>query len=57
MSKEKMQYCWYCGEELGIYRSYPGDIETCGKPECEREARHEEMHDDNYRPVDSWWKG
>ena len=31
--------CFNCGEDLGEGRSYPGDIDSCGKPECEREAR------------------
>lgn len=38
---KRMQHCWYCGEELGVYESYPGDLDTCGKSECEREARYE----------------
>lgn len=39
MSK-KMQHCFNCGKELGIYDHCPGDIETCGSSECEREARN-----------------
>lgn len=37
---KRMQHCFWCGEELGVYDSYPGAIECCGKPECSREARH-----------------
>ena len=37
MPNEKMQYCAWCGEELGIYyQSYP-HTDTCGKRECNRE--------------------
>jgi len=58
-----MQYCFNCGEELGVYEVHAGDmIDTCGKPECERaagecyqqeeeEARYqaEKDHYDRYR--------
>jgi len=36
----KMQYCFNCGAPLGQYRSWPGDIECCGLPECVREERN-----------------
>lgn len=39
----KMQHCFYCGEELGIYDADYRDLQTCGKSECEREARSEEQ--------------
>jgi len=38
---KKRQHCFNCGEDLGIYSSWPVDIETCGSPDCEREARYE----------------
>jgi hypothetical protein len=38
---KKMQHCFFCGQELGVYDSYPGDIEDCGEPQCAREARYE----------------
>jgi hypothetical protein len=34
----KMRYCFNCGEELGAYADYDR-LDTCGKRECEREAR------------------
>lgn len=40
------QYCFYCGEFLGDYKYYDGDIETCGKSECEREARFARQEQD-----------
>lgn len=43
MAKEKMQHCFNCGEELGVYCKNYCDIDTCGKPECNREARHAEQ--------------
>ena len=36
---ERMQHCFNCGEEVGIFRAYSGDIIACGKPECLREER------------------
>lgn len=39
MGKQKMQHCHYCGEELGVFDAYYGDIQSCGKRECERSAR------------------
>jgi hypothetical protein len=39
-STAKMRHCWNCGAELGVLSRAqwePGD--TCGKTECEREAR------------------
>lgn len=44
MSDQKMRYCAYCGDELGVYgRAHwqPGD--TCGKRDCERYARDAEQ--------------
>lgn len=38
----KMRYCWNCGAEMGLIedRHYErGD--TCGRPECAREAREQ----------------
>lgn len=36
-----MIYCAWCGEVIGEGRpSYPGDADTCGAPECEREVRN-----------------
>src|SRR5690348_11005910 len=42
----KMRHCWFCGDELGVIedRHYQrGD--TCGKPECEREARDQAQYE------------
>ena len=41
MARERIQHCFNCGADLGVYASWPGDIETCGKAECEREARYQ----------------
>jgi hypothetical protein len=38
----KRQYCWWCGEELGVFIAWGPRI-TCGKIECEREARYDEQ--------------
>lgn len=39
----KMQHCWYCGAELGVYVAYYGDRETCGETECVRAVRDAEL--------------
>ncbi len=39
MAISKMRYCFTCGEEIGVYADYDR-FDTCGKQECEREARH-----------------
>lgn len=39
MKTPKIQYCFNCGAELGVYIHYAGDIECCGKPECNREMQ------------------
>jgi hypothetical protein len=40
MGTPKMQYCFNCGAELGVYQHYHGDIEHCGARECAREAQN-----------------
>lgn len=37
---KRMQHCFWCGEELGVYETYRGDIEHCHQPECARQARY-----------------
>lgn len=36
----KMRHCFYCGEAIGEYVDHD-PLDTCGKQECEREARNE----------------
>lgn len=38
----KMQRCFYCGDELGVYAD-SDPLDHCGKSECAREARNQEM--------------
>jgi hypothetical protein len=49
-----MQHCFNCGAELVVYRSYYGQVENCGAPECMRAER--EMHaaerDEAHRQLD-----
>jgi len=56
MSKStlKMQYCCYCGAELGIYEKFHSDRDTCGKLECERYVRDEmeAERDEAHRQLD-----
>jgi ribosomal protein S27AE len=35
----KMQHCFNCGAELGVFDAYHRDLQTCGEKECERAAR------------------
>ncbi len=35
----RMQYCDYCGEELGVYEGFSREPKSCGKRECERYLR------------------
>lgn len=43
---KKMQRCFYCGEDLGVFEAWPGDWLDCGKPECAREARYQQQADE-----------
>lgn len=53
---KKMQHCFYCGEELGVYDAFGNRLETCGARECnralqdaeaeEREQAHEQLDRD-----------
>ncbi len=50
--KARERHCWHCGASLGVIEDrYYDRRDTCGKPECEREARYgaqaerEEAHD------------
>ena len=43
MMANKMQHCFYCGKELGVYDKHPADLDTCGSKECEREARYQQQ--------------
>lgn len=36
---KRMQHCCWCGEDLGVYDAF-GEIESCGKLECNREQRN-----------------
>jgi hypothetical protein len=35
---KRMQHCFWCGEELGVFESWSDDIFDCGKSKCAREA-------------------
>jgi hypothetical protein len=37
MATPRMQRCFYCGAEIGVM-AYAEPFDTCGKPECDREA-------------------
>lgn len=44
MSKIKMRFCFFCGDELGCYADYE-PLDTCGKPECDEEAEEQRLRD------------
>lgn len=44
MARATMRRCFNCGEEMGVYADYDRR-DTCGKPECEREARNAERQE------------
>ena len=55
---KKMQYCFSCGVELGIYHMPFGEWDSCGKKECDQFRRDtdeevrseaEKDHYDRYR--------
>lgn len=55
MSQHPMRYCWVCGESLGrISRAEYDPLDTCGKPECNRESQHAwaERRAEAHRKVD-----
>lgn len=35
------QHCFWCGDDLGYLADRSEDLPTCGKSECERQARDE----------------
>lgn len=40
MGKPKERFCWNCGDSMGVIEDkYYDRSDTCGKRECEREAR------------------
>lgn len=51
----KMRHCFNCGAELGVMSRWEFDpLDTCGKTECEREARiaHERERQDAHEQLD-----
>lgn len=53
-----MRRCFNCGEALGRYWDHDR-LDTCGSPECNREARnaHAEERDEAHRRVDREFDG
>ncbi len=43
----KMQHCFNCGDECGVFDNYCRDIITCGKLECERVGREQARYEDD----------
>lgn len=51
----KIRHCWVCGEDMDIIEDrYFDRHDTCGKQECEREAREEARaeREDAHRKLD-----
>ena len=39
--KARERHCWFCGASMGVIEDrYYDRGDTCGKLECDREARH-----------------
>lgn len=53
MANPKMQHCFNCGEELGVYVGTWGEPEVCGKSECQREARYQDQAAREQRQFDA----
>jgi hypothetical protein len=49
-----MHHCFNCGEELGPRDRWSDNLDTCGKTECEREARYARAteRDEAHRQLD-----
>ena len=57
MAVGKERHCFYCGESLGFIENRfwcAADLPTCGKRECEREARdaHEAEREEAHEQLD-----
>jgi hypothetical protein len=39
MMPKRMQHCFYCGAELGVYDNF-GEPDACGERICQRELRY-----------------
>lgn len=35
----RRHHCFNCGEDIGAWDRFCEQLDTCGKPECNREAR------------------
>jgi hypothetical protein len=40
--QSRMRHCFNCGEEIGVSADYE-PLDTCGRSECEREARYAQI--------------
>jgi len=40
-------YCGWCGEKLGDGKPFPGDVESCGAKECNRNVREMLQQEDD----------
>jgi hypothetical protein len=41
MAREKIQYCDYCGADMGVFARYHGEKNCCGERECARMERED----------------
>ena len=51
----KISQCEYCGDDIGgEVDKWPGEVVTCGKRECERWARDEQLaeHEEAHEQLD-----
>lgn len=46
---KKVHYCDNCGEQIGTYEAWPGEPQSCGKHECDKELRLQQESDADER--------
>jgi len=58
---DRRHTCYYCGDDIGQWDRFSDRFDTCGRPECEREARdaayaeREEAHEQLDRDMGWSW--
>lgn len=52
MSKAKMQRCFNCGAELGVYEAYYRDLHTWGAHDCLKEEQYWAEREKAYERLD-----
>ena len=50
----RRHHCFNCGEDLGPWDRFSDNMDTCGAPECDREARnaYQQERDEAHEALD-----